>query len=185
MSTPLISNDLVKSVGCSAARIGAGVLAARSYGSISEYTGLQLRIGTLFDKIVPTQVKNFSEKCALKLGYPVIWLQTKLLEHGYNRVAFSKLFANVIGPTIEEAVFRFGLQKGIEYALTSIGINKTLAMTISITCQSFMFGQAHTPDLNGDLFSSTMISGIIFGALQSYAGFHEATLAHVIFDSIL
>ena len=185
MSTPLISNDLVKSVGCSAARIGAGVLAARSYGSISEYTGLQLRIGTLFDKIVPTQVKNFSEKCALKLGYPVIWLQTTLLEHGCDKIAFSKWFANVIGPTIEEAVFRLGLQKGVAFALTSIGINPTLATIISMSCQSFMFGQAHSPDLDSDQFSSTMLSGLIFGALQAYGGFHEAALAHVIFDSTL
>lgn len=188
MSTPPVPNQLTTSLGTSALHIAGGVIAARTLPviakKVSDYIGVN-GIGGVLDKVLPTQVKDLSNRCATLLSSPVIWLQTKLLEHGYDRVAFSSWFANVIGPTIEEAVFRLGVQGGITYALTQMGFNPDVAAALSITCASVLFGQSHSPDLNSEQFNATMLGGVVFGVLQNYGNFFEATVAHVLFDSTL
>jgi membrane protease YdiL (CAAX protease family) len=78
-----------------------------------------------------------------------------------------------------------GLQNGISFALRAVGVNDVLAEAIAIGTSSFLFAQAHTTVLESAEFSSTMISGAIYGAIQSLGGFHEAALAHVLFDSTI
>lgn len=74
--------------------------------------------------------------------------------------------------------YRLGLQETLKCGLTVIGSDEQPAIAISINSSSILFGMAHSQNFSEE-FSTTAISGFVFGVIQETYSFPFSVVTHM------
>lgn len=127
------------------------------------------------DKVIPFKVQEILWRGSTTANAPAKALHSKMI-HEYNFQ--STTFSNIFAPVLEEAIYRLGIQGGITFALNTIGLPEPVSTSIAIFVSSVMFGLGHNMYTDSSQFSHTTLMGVLFGVLQSQAGFSEAIAVH-------
>ena len=155
-------------------------------------------VGQATDYVMPECVKKTFSIAGKGLNYPLNALSKQLQyfyiykpydegrikgkQFGERALQLDKFLKIVLAPTMEEIIFRGGVQKLGEMGLVSLGIPSPLAKVICIVAANTMFTAAHFEDhtqFNTREFSSIFVGGMTDGIICSAYGLTSSIASHL------